>query len=714
MNKYTANNVLPQNEYWDLITSTLSSYEVKEILRDGKVETYKTEDDYFLVNDVWDIHIVGQIPNFAEQYEKYKGTGRNIIFSSNDSSVSLELKFVYFQKLFTDGWSLSTTFNGNGTVLNRLNEYLNERHPRLPSFLELDIDKEEKQWIWWLTNKGLKTTQKNSTVIGNGVKITESKSSMATFLRNIYDYLSKQTDTREEWEKDRWDVRVLNKKYGIKYNLSETMYHLDFNKIQNEDFRKYFKKYIKIRLLGARNFSYGSAVNYLIYAPMFLNFISELEPDWNDLNNLTREHLEKYLEYLNHYAKNRIKRKNANSTSCIINNIKSVKIFLNDIQRYEYSIAPKKPVTKLIYPGDIPNMPKKSTDDIDYVPDFVLEQFLEHINELHPDVQPVVWVMYKTGLRISDALGLTQECLFRLNGKSSVKTDIEKTYVVNHKIPIDDELANLLAVLIHKSKERSNDDNNPDKFIFVRYEGSRKGKPYSQGWIRAKMNELAHKKKIVDETGNIFHFKNHAFRHTFGVKMINGGADILTVQEFLAHASPEMTMRYAKLVDDTKRKEFENVVKSGVFSFDHGGKVHQVKENEEIPEDIMDALWRDEKLNALDNPYGTCRARVNGNCPLAAEPPCLTANNGKPCFDLAVGMTSFDVKKYELHIESTTKMIEAAKEYDRQDMIEANEKNLERYQEIYNTIKSGSVIFGNLERMQRKLERMRKKGVKNG
>ena len=359
-------------------------------------------------------------------------------------------------------------------------------------------------------------------------------------------------------------------------------------------------------------------------------------------------------------------------------------------------------------------MPKKATDDIDHVPDFVLEQLFEHINELHPEVQPVVWVMYKTGLRISDALGLTQECLFRLNGKSSVKTDIEKTYVINHKIPIDEELANLLAVLIHNSEERSNDDNNPDKFIFVRYKGSRKGKPYSQSWIAAKINELAYKKKIVDETGNIFYFKNHAFRHTFGVKMINGGADILTVQELLAHASPEMTMRYAKLVDDTKRKEFEKVVNSGVFSFDLNGKVHQVTENEEIPEDIMEALWRDEKLNALDNPYGTCRARVNGNCPLAAEPPCLTANNGKPCFDLAVGMTSFDVKKYELHIESTTKMIEAAKEYGREDMIEANEKNLERYQDIYNTIKSGNVIFGNLERMQRKLERMRKKGVKNG
>ncbi|KMT48328.1 hypothetical protein ACRS6Y_20380 [Bacillus cytotoxicus] len=99
--------------------------------------------------------------------------------------------------------------------------------------------------------------------------------------------------------------------------------------------------------------------------------------------------------------------------------------------------------------------------------------------------------------------------------------------------------------------------------------------------------------------------------------------------------------------------------------------------------------------------YGMCRARVNGNCPLAVEPPCLTANDGKPCFDLSVGMTSFDVKKYELHIESTTKIIEVSKEYGRQDMVKANERNLKRYKNIYKTIKKGNAIFGRFERIKR-------------
>ena len=61
-----------------------------------------------------------------------------------------------------------------------------------------------------------------------------------------------------------------------------------------------------------------------------------------------------------------------------------------------------------------------------------------------------------------------------------------------------------------------------------------------------------------------------------------------------------------------------------------------------------------------------------------------------------------------------TKWIEASKEYGREDMVKANEKNLARYQNIYETIKSGNVIFGRFDCMKRQLERKKKKGGKHG
>ncbi|PEJ56785.1 transposase [Bacillus sp. AFS002410] len=709
MHKIIANNPLPQSEYWDLITTTLSSYEVKNISSDGMVKRGFVKDDYFLVNDVWDVNVIGKIPNFHEQFNKYKSRRKTINFSTENHNICLEIKFVFYHKLFSDELSFSS-LNNYTSFINKLLIFLSEEHTSLSSLLDLDIDKAEKEWIWWLNNKGVKTTQ---TVIKLNVEY-EAKTAIVGFFSSVFMKLFNLTDTREEWVKDRWDIRVLNAKYGLDYNQSKANYYIDFTNIRNAVFRQHLKKYIKTRLLGGVKFAVSTAQGYSLSVPRFFNFISELEPNWSSLNGLTRLHIEKYLEFLRHHAHNNIKNKNANPKKYIFNNLVLVYTFLKDIQRYDYSIAPEISSSKLLYSEDYPMLDKKSDDDIKYIPDHVLEQLFEHIDYLHKDVQPIVWVAFKSGLRISDVLGLKQDCLVRLNGKYSIRTDIEKTYVIGHKVPIDKQLANVIAVLIHNSLKFSNEDNNPDKYIFVRYRGSRKGKPFFQGWVRDKLNKLAMEKNITDELGKGFHFTTHQFRHTFAVKMLNGGADILIVQELLAHASPEMTMRYARILDDTKRKEFEKVIKQGVFSFDLNGKIHQVSEIEEIPEDILEMLWKDEKLNAIDNPYGTCRARINGNCPLAAEPPCLTANDGKPCFDLAVGMTSFDIKKYELHIESAIKMIESSKEYNRQDMVETNEKNLKRYQDIYETIKNGNVIFGRFERMKRQLESKKKKGVYHG
>ncbi|HFJ9427832.1 TPA: tyrosine-type recombinase/integrase [Bacillus pacificus] len=711
MKKNIANHLIPQSEYWDLITSTLASYEVKEIFNDGTVKRRLVKDDYFLINDIWNVNDIGKIPNFEERFKKYKGATKELKFATECFTISQELKFVFYCQLFNDELSFNTVFCNYNVHLRKLIQFLNEKHAQLHSLLDLNIGKAEKEWIWWLDNKGLKTTLSTKNLKYGEYK---TKAPQAAFLRKMYEKLYYLTDTREEWEKDKWDARVLNKKYGISYNTSDTHYYIDFTTIHNDVFKQHVKKYIKTRLLGGKKFSLGTAMNYLRFVPRFLNFISQLEPNWSNLNNLTRKHIENYLEYLHYYAKNNLKYKKTNPKQHIFDSLKCVYTFLQDIQRFEYSIAPVKSTSRLLYSEDYPKLDKKSDDDIDYIPDYVLEQLFMHINDLHPDVQPIVWVAYKTGLRIGDTLGLTQDSLIKLNGKYWIQTDVEKTYVKDHKVPIDEQLADIVAVLIRNSKERSNDDNNPNKYIFVRYSGTRKGRPFIRDWVQGKLNELAVKKNITDETGDIFHFKNHAFRHTYAVKMLNGGADILTVQELLAHASPEMTMRYARLLDDTKRKAFEEVVKKGVFSFDLNGEIHQVSETQDIPEGIMDMIWKDEKLNALDNPYGTCRARVNGNCPLAVEPPCLTANDGKPCFDLAVGMTNFDIKKYELHIESTTKIIEASKQYGRQDMVEANEKNLERYKNIYDTIKNGNVIFGRFERVKRQLEGKKRKGVKRG
>jgi integrase len=691
--------------FHERLQQELSTYTEKIIHEDGSVTTNVVQNPYFLVNDTWNVNVIGTIPNFKEQFLNYKATKKNIRFEVKSPSVNLEIKYVWYNKLFRDEWTLTSAFVGQVSYLRKLTAFLNEKYPALHSLFDLEIEKAEREWMFWLSENGVRIQfTKQDSVYGE----YKNKTPMANFLRVIYSYLFQLTDTREEWEKDRWDVRILQEKCGINYNKSRADYYIDFTKIEEIYIREQVKKYIKQRLLSKNNFTWSTACNYMSFLPSFIKFIFSLEPTWNDFKHLKRSHMEQYIQWLHEYAKNKLKQKNANPERYIFVSLVIIQKFLEDIQRYEYDIAPETPVKLLIFPEDKPKQKKKSIDRIDYIPDYVLEQLFAHINDLHKEVQPVIWIAFKTGLRISDVLGLTQDCLVKLNGKYYIETDIKKTYVKGHRIPIDDELANILAVLIDKSIKHSNDDNNPEKYVFVRYHGSRKGKPFSQRWIREQLNILAKAKNITDENGNLFHFKNHQFRHTYAVKMLNSGADIFTVQELLAHASPEMTMRYAKLLDNTKRKAFEEAIKQGIFSFDLNGEIQEVKHGEDIPADILETLWRDHKLNAIDNPYGTCHARINGNCPYAEEPPCLTCNGGSPCQDLAIGFSELDIQKYELLIKTTTKTIEVAEQHGRYDMVEKNKKNLERYEKIFNAIKEGNIIFGRLERIKRK------KGVLNG
>ncbi len=580
--------------------------------------------------------------------------------------------------------------------IRRLSKFINEKYPNINSFKELDLEKANIQWIDWLNGNGIKIF-KTQSILGKDYEI---KTTIANFFKITIDTFNTLIDEREEWEKDIWDIRKLEQ-YGISYNKSDTHYYINFENISSLKLREEVKKYIKQRLISNHKFTVATAIEYLKYLPLFLNYICELELSWNDLRNLEREHILKYIECLNIYTKENLTRKDSNPKKYIARSLEVIQKFLSDIQLREYDIAPIKNVRVLIFPEDKPKVPKKSNDQIDYVPDFVLEQLFDNINNLHKEVVPVVYIMFKTGLRISDALGLKQDCLVKLNNKFWIETDIKKTYVEGHRIPIDDELANMLAVLIDNAKQYSNQDNNPENYIFVRYKGSRKGKPYSQNWIQDKLNLLAVDFNITDELGNKYHFKNHSFRHTYAIKMLNGGADILTVQELLAHASPEMTMRYAKLLDDTKRKTFDKAVKQGIFSFDESDKLREENDGE-IPSDIIDMLYTNHKLNAIDTPYGTCMQRTNGKCSYAKHPPCLTCNNGKPCKDLCVGAFEGDIVKYEILINSTKNMIENAKMYNRTEMVSENEELLKLYEDIYSKISQGSMIYSRLDKLKRR------------
>ena len=68
----------------------------------------------------------------------------------------------------------------------------------------------------------------------------------------------------------------------------------------------------------------------------------------------------------------------------------------------------------------------------------------------------------------------------------------------------------------------------------------------------------------------------HCLRHTFASEMLNGGMSLQCLQELLGHSCIEMTRRYARLTDITRREQYYKAMAiiergdiNGHYRFDH-------------------------------------------------------------------------------------------------------------------------------------------------
>jgi hypothetical protein len=296
---------------------------------------------------------------------------------------------------------------------------------------------------------------------------------------------------------------------------------------------------------------------------------------------------------------------------------------------------------------------------------------------------PIVILLRASGWRISDVLNLRYDkCLDRTSQGWYLCGDIPKTNVLNHRVPITDEIASIVQTVVDEVTEQSTLDNNPNHLLFVRYCGKRKGRCPQGAKIKDALNRLAEEKQIVDDQGKKFHFGNHAFRHTKGVELINNGMSLLHVQKWMAHASPEMTLRYAKVLDTTMRKSWEEAMKQGLFKVDNIGKLHKVDISDIADEDTIEWEYIRHNLDAVRMPLGYCMKSKKAECH-AQLSPCLT------CSSLCT--TPDFIPQYEVEIIETRSLIERGKAQKQSTWVEKNSTLLERYEEILAVLKEGKI-----------------------
>lgn len=358
-------------EYRNKIINELGYYSDITIKSDKTIIYKKIDTEYFLENDVWKLKDLKEVNNFREFCSTHTLYMKNIKFLFANNNINLEMKYIAFKKIFSNEWALSSLFHHYGNSFKNFAEFINTKYPNINSIFELERNKVDIQWVDWLNKRGLKIDLQifENT---NG-KTYKHRKNLTIFWINIYDYLQKQADEREEWEKDSWDIRKLAK-YGIDFNYTLLNYYISFNKIDNCFFKLLVKKYIKAKLLSKNNFKHSTAQGYIPALYEFLNFISTIEPTFNELKKLNRTHIEKYIEYINKKSLERPKRFKLNN-SYISVRLTKIEAFIAYIQLYDYPEASEINVKKLFYQGDKPKRINNNTN-IKYIPDYVLEQIM--------------------------------------------------------------------------------------------------------------------------------------------------------------------------------------------------------------------------------------------------------------------------------------------------------------------------------------------------
>ncbi len=192
-------------------------------------------------------------------------------------------------------------------------------------------------------------------------------------------------------------------------------------------------------------------------------------------------------------------------------------------------------------PAEIVDMPKlrRRIPDVLSAPD--VDRFLAAIEPETPlglRDRALFELIYSCGLRVSEAVGLTrtsivrEEALVRVLGKGDKERLVPLGEVARKRM--DDYLAVGRPRLLRSSRRTER--------LFV----GRGGKALTRKGIWKRFKEIAAKAGLDA--------KVHTLRHSFATHLLQGGADLRTVQELLGHADISTTQVYTHLDKEDLRR----------------------------------------------------------------------------------------------------------------------------------------------------------------
>ena len=168
--------------------------------------------------------------------------------------------------------------------------------------------------------------------------------------------------------------------------------------------------------------------------------------------------------------------------------------------------------------------------------------FFQVIDSLRDRV--IFLFMLRSGLRVSEVCRLRWSAV---NGEqSSVRIDNSKG-AVDRVVYMSADLEKALG------QWRTIEPPEAD-YLFASRLGRKAGHPVGRRLIQHLMT------RYVEQAQLSRPYTCHSLRHTFATDLLNAGASLEVVKELMGHQKLDMTLRYAKLYEATKRQQYDQAM----------------------------------------------------------------------------------------------------------------------------------------------------------
>src|ERR1051326_9418025 len=338
-------------------------------------------------------------------------------------SLAAQLKWAIATRCSSGRWSAQFLIAIHA-VVKEVMAFLRDEAPEVRSLLERSLDTWLLQFRSHLISRGVYRTRTTVAFVKSapgGVREYINDDVSVRVLRQLYRMLAEELDTRDEYEKDVWNLRRL----GIASRASVPINYLRFTRITQHWLKDAIKNYCRYTIVRG---AVSSCQEWILVGAKFSEYLSERHPVLVG-SELNRQVLFGFVAFLEREGYS------PNGPYSTIVHLRSV---LEHCGREGWGGLPNR---VLLYKQDLP---ARTAAVPRLIPDDVVRALNAQLDDLPEDQQRMLLVIQEVGMRGGELCEAPFDCLLRDNDGDYFFLYYQGKMRKEHHVPISRELARVV------------------------------------------------------------------------------------------------------------------------------------------------------------------------------------------------------------------------------------------------------------------------------